>query len=141
MTMMHLVGRAVARIMAEVPGLNVGITGEPVLEFDEMAQSQKDTMLASVVAFILCALIFIYGFQETGRPVKATLCLLVGLAYTLAFATLTVGHLNTATAFLGAIIAGNGINYGILLIARYLEERRRKEVDEAIARARELRFV
>ncbi|HEY5944397.1 MAG TPA: MMPL family transporter, partial [Kofleriaceae bacterium] len=36
---------------------------------------------------------------------------------------------------LGAIIAGNGINYGILLIARYLEERRRHDVDEALALA------
>ena len=50
-------------------------------------------------------------------------------------AALTVGHLNAATAFLGAIIAGNGINYGILLIARYLEERRRHDVDDAIAAA------
>ena len=30
----------------EVPGLNVGITGEPVLEHDEMQQSQKDSTLA-----------------------------------------------------------------------------------------------
>jgi len=74
----------------EVPGLNVGITGEPVLELDEMAQSQKDTIVASIASLLLCALIFIYGYQETGRPVKATLCLLVGLAYTLAFATLRV---------------------------------------------------
>jgi hypothetical protein len=60
-------------------------------------------------------------------------------------AALTVGHLNAATAFLGAIIAGNGINYGILLIARFLEELRRPRttetpdalpaVDRALARA------
>ena len=43
-------GKAVERIrqlmaetQGEVPGLNVGLTGEPVLEHDEMAQSQKDT--------------------------------------------------------------------------------------------------
>ena len=60
-----------------------------------MAQSQKDTTVASIVSLMLCALIFIYGYQETGRPVKATLCLLVGLGYTLAFATLApIGHLN-----------------------------------------------
>ena len=53
-----------------------------------MAQSQKDTTVASIVSLVLCALIFIYGYQETGRPVKATLCLIVGLGYTLAFATL-----------------------------------------------------
>ena len=43
----------------EVPGVNVGITGEPVLDYDEMTQSQKDTTLASVVAMVLCAIIFI----------------------------------------------------------------------------------
>ena len=52
-----------------------------------------------------------------------------------ALAALTVGHLNAATAFLGAIIAGNGVNYGILLIARYLEERRQHEPTPAMARA------
>ena len=67
----------------EVPGLNVGITGEPVLEHDEMLQSQKDTMLATIVSLVLCALIFIFGYKETGRPVKATLCLVIGMAYTI----------------------------------------------------------
>ena len=70
----------VARTKAEVPGVNVGVTGEPVLEFDEMAQSQRDTALASIVSLVLVALIFIYGYNETGRPIKATICLLVGLA-------------------------------------------------------------
>ena len=37
----------VAETQTEVPGLNVGLTGEPVLELDEMAQSQKDTTVAS----------------------------------------------------------------------------------------------
>src|SRR5262245_17105700 len=56
--------------LAEVPGLNVGLTGEPVLDHDEMVQSQKDTTKATVASLIICALIFIYGYQETGRPVK-----------------------------------------------------------------------
>ena len=58
--------------------MNVGLTGEPVLDYDEMAQSQKDTTVASIVSLVLCALIFIYGYNETGRPVKATMCLMVG---------------------------------------------------------------
>jgi len=48
----------------EVPGVNVGLTGEPVLEHDEMLQSQKDTTLASIVSLVLCALIFIYGYRK-----------------------------------------------------------------------------
>ena len=33
----------VAETQIEVPGLNVGVTGEPILELDEMAQSTSDT--------------------------------------------------------------------------------------------------
>ncbi len=121
----------VAETQVEVPGLNVGLTGEPVLELDEMAQSQKDTMLASIVSLVLCALIFVYGYQETGRPVKATLCLVVGLAYTMGFATLTIGHLNILTITFVPILIGLAIDYGVHLISRYEEELRRGQSEEA----------
>ncbi len=114
----------------EVPGLNVGITGESVLELDEMTQSEKDTTLASIVALLACALIFIYGYQETGRPVKATLCLIVGLGYTMAFATLAVGHLNILTITFVPILIGLAIDYGVHLISRFEEELRRGRMDE-----------
>jgi hopanoid biosynthesis associated RND transporter like protein HpnN len=126
----------VAETRGEVPGLNVGITGEPVLEHDEMAQSQKDTTVASIVALILCALIFIYGYNETGRPVKATICLVVGLAYTLAFATATVGHLNILTITFVPILIGLAIDYGVHLVTRYEEELRLgKTAEEALTKA------
>ena len=121
----------VAETQTEVPGLNVGVTGEPVLEMDEMAQSQKDTTVAAIVALVLSALIFIYGYQETGRPVKATLCLIVGLGYTLAFATLVIGHLNILTITFLPILIGLAIDYGVHLISRYEEELRRGRNEEA----------
>jgi hypothetical protein len=55
----------------EVPGLNVGLTGEPVLDFDEMQQATRDSTLASVVSLVICSLIFIYAYRETGWPLKA----------------------------------------------------------------------
>src|SRR5258706_5336983 len=121
----------VEQVKTEVPGVNVGITGEPVLEHDEMEQSQKDTMVASVASLIICALIFIYGYQETGRPVKATLCLIIGLGYTMAFATLTVGHLNILTITFVPILIGLAIDYGVHLISRYEEELRHGKSREA----------
>ncbi|HOX58755.1 MAG TPA: MMPL family transporter [Candidatus Paceibacterota bacterium] len=120
----------VAETKLEVPGLNVGLTGEPVLEMDEMAQSQKDTMAASIVSLVLCALIFIYGYQETGRPVKATFCLVIGLGYTLAFATLVIGHLNILTITFLPILIGLAIDYGVHLISRYEEELRHGHSEE-----------
>jgi hopanoid biosynthesis associated RND transporter like protein HpnN len=126
----------VKETQAEVPGVNVGITGEPVLDYDEMVQSQKDTTLASVVAMVLCALIFIYGYHETGRPVKATICLVVGLGYTMAFTTLVVGHLNILTITFVPMLIGLAIDFGVHLITRYEEELHHGKTDqEAITKA------
>jgi hopanoid biosynthesis associated RND transporter like protein HpnN len=115
----------------EVPGVNVGITGEPVLDYDEMTQSQRDTTKASILSLVLCALIFIYGYNETGRPVKATVCLIFGLAYTLAFATLAVGHLNILTITFVPMLIGLAIDFGVHLITRYEEELRLGKTNEA----------
>jgi hypothetical protein len=114
----------VAETQQEVTGLNVGLTGEPILEYDEMAQSQKDTTLATIVSLVLVALIFIFGYHETGRPLKATVCLLVGLGYTMGFTTLVVGHLNILTIAFVPILIGLAIDFGVHLITRYEEELR-----------------
>ena len=114
----------VDEVRLEVPGVNAGLTGEPVLEVDEMNQSQQDTTVASVVSLVVCALIFIYGYQETGRPIKATICLVVGLGYTMAFTTLVIGHLNILTITFVPILIGLAIDFGVHLISRYEEELR-----------------
>jgi hopanoid biosynthesis associated RND transporter like protein HpnN len=115
----------------EVPGVNAGLTGEPVLDYDRMKQAQKDMTVASVVSLVFCALIFIYGYNETGRPLKATICLVVGLAYTLAFTTLTIGHLNILTVTFVPMLIGLAIDFGVHLITRYEEELRRGKTEEA----------
>ncbi|MGZ8899469.1 MAG: MMPL family transporter, partial [Limisphaerales bacterium] len=114
----------VDQTLAEVPGLNIGITGEAVLELDEMAQSQKDSTVASILSLVLCALIFIVSYRETGRPLKATASLVVGIGYTLGFTTLTVGHLNILTIAFLPILIGLAIDFGVHLITRYEEELR-----------------
>src|SRR5438094_1321331 len=130
-------GQAVQRLRelatetkAEVPGVNVGITGEPVLEFDEMAQSQHDTLVATIVSLVLVALIFIYGYNESGRPIKATICLIAGLAYTMAFATLVIGHLNILTITFLPMLVGLAIDFGVHLVTRYEEELRQGKTEQ-----------
>ncbi len=120
----------------EVSGVNAGLTGEPVLEHDEMAQSQNDTTVAGIVSLVLCAIIFIYGYNETGRPIKAIICLLFGLAYTFAFATVTVGHLNILTITFLPMLIGLAIDFGVHLITRYEEELRHGKTEaEALTKA------
>lgn len=108
----------------EVPGVNVGLTGESVLDFDEMVQSQKDSTLASIVSLLLCSFIFIYAYRETGRPLKAVACLVIGLGYTMGFTTLVIGHLNILTITFAPILTGLAIDFAIHFITRYEEETR-----------------
>ena len=80
---------------------------------------------SSAVVVILSLVVF-YGW---GRAVPALfLPLFAGAAYAFALASLPpfrVTALNSNTAFLGSIIVGNGVNFGIIQLARYVEERRR----------------
>jgi hopanoid biosynthesis associated RND transporter like protein HpnN len=134
----ELNGKAIERLrqlvgetQTEVTGVNVGLMGEPVLDYDQMTQAQKDMTLASILTLVLCALIFIYGYNETGRPVKAMICLVIGLAYTLAFTTLTIGHLNILTVTFVPMLIGLAIDFGVHLITRYEEELRHGKTAEA----------
>ncbi len=67
---------------------------------------------------------------------KAMICLMVGLAYTLAFATLAIGHLNVLTITFLPMLIGLAIDFGVHLISRYEEELRHgKCTEEAMAKA------
>jgi len=120
----RLFRQLVEETQREVTGVNIGITGGTILEFDEMRQSQRDTTRASILSLVLCALIFIFGYRATGRPLKATVCLLVGLGYTLGYTTLVVGHLNILTITFLPMLIGLAIDFGVHLITRYEEELR-----------------
>lgn len=117
----------IAQTLAEVPGVNVGLTGEAVLEVDEMVQSQKDSLVATILSLVVCALLFIVSYRETGRPLKATAALIIGLGYTMGFTTLVVGHLNILTITFFPILIGLAIDFGVHLITRYEEELRKGE--------------
>jgi predicted RND superfamily exporter protein len=120
----------------EVPGLNVGLTGEPVLDYDQMLQSQRDATAATLVSLLICSVIFIYAYRETGRPLKAMLCLVVGLGYSMGFTTLFVGHLNILTVTFAPILIGLAIDFGIHFITRYEEEVRNHRTSvEAVEKA------
>jgi uncharacterized protein len=62
--------------------------------------------------------------------------LIFSVVLTFGFTQLGIGYLNTMTAFLSSLVAGTGINYGIILISRYLEERKNAlPVREALIRS------
>lgn len=108
----------------EVPGNNAGVTGPPVLRIDERDQVGRDIFMASLLALVLCLMIFIFGYQETGRPLKAMAALLFGTLYAFGLAAVLVGHLNILSITFAPILIGLAIDFGVHLITRYEEDLR-----------------
>jgi predicted exporter len=109
-------------------GLRVGFTGDVAINVEELDALVADLSASSVVVVVLVVAAIVLYFQWW-RSILILLPPLV-LATVFAFAVsslppLGVTELNSNTAFLGSIIIGNGINFGIVLLARYVEERRR----------------
>lgn len=60
----------------------------------------------------------------------------VGAVFTFGVAYFFIGYLNQQTAFLASIIVGNGINFGIIQMARFMEETARgRALRQAIKRS------
>jgi uncharacterized protein len=124
-----------AEVLARHPNAQIGFTGSVITALAEHRAISKGILLSSLITGALVALVLALYFRSATLLVLLVSTIAISTALAFGAAVFTVGHLNAATAFLGAIIAGNGINYGVLMIARYLEERRRHDVDDAIAQA------
>jgi len=104
------------------PGVTVGLAGNTVLTLEEHDSVLEGMSLSIGLTLSLCALALLL-YYRSGRVVLAMLWALgVGVSATFALALLVVGHLDMMSAFLIAIVVGNGLNAGLILVARYLEE-------------------
>ncbi|MBL9090013.1 MAG: MMPL family transporter [Planctomycetaceae bacterium] len=120
-----------AKLRLKHPEVQIGLTGIPVLEFDEMATSQSSMTWASMLSLVGVALLFIAGFGGMRHALLANLVLLVGMAWTFGYVTYTVGHLNILSVSFAATLIGIGIDYGIHFVARYLKLREQNSSTEA----------
>jgi hypothetical protein len=114
--------RIMAQVQTQFPDVKINLTGEPVLDYDEMLQSQNDATKATGLTFVLICILFAAGFREVLRPLMAVVTMVIVLAACMGYATLSVGHLNMITVTFAVMILGLGIDLGIQFIARYEEE-------------------
>jgi predicted RND superfamily exporter protein len=119
------------------PGMRVGYAGDVAISVEELAALVQDLSVSSVIVMIAVIAVILLYYKWSRSIVALIAPLLVATVYAFGLASLPpfdVTALNSNTAFLGSIIVGNGINFGIVLLARYLEERRTgKTVEDALA--------
>jgi predicted RND superfamily exporter protein len=106
------------------PAVRLGMAGDVVRGLAEQHGLVAGMTVATLltVAAVLAALLFY--FRSAAAVLALSWSLTVGTLVTFAFTEISIGHLNIASAFLSSIVVGNGINFGIIFLGRYLEERR-----------------
>jgi predicted RND superfamily exporter protein len=114
-----------ATLAAAPPGVRIGTTGDISTVMIEQDAIVRGMTLATVITIVVVGLALLLYYRSGSALVVIFAALSVGTLATLGFARVAVGYLNSATAFLVSIVIGNGINFPMLVVARYLEERRR----------------
>jgi predicted RND superfamily exporter protein len=119
-----LVDLDVAGAGAGAGAIKVGYAGDLVTSTAEYDLVRRDVLAVGGlgVAAVLAVLLIFFRTPRALLALGATVG--VGCAVTFGLTEVVLGHLNVATAFLFSIVAGNGVNFGIIWLARFVEERR-----------------
>jgi predicted exporter len=108
--------------------MRIGYAGDAAISTEELSALVADLSWSSVVV-VIAVVGAIALYYRWWRSVLAVLPpLLLATVYSFGIASLPpfrVTAVNSNTAFLASIIVGNGINFGLVLLSRYVEERRR----------------
>lgn len=118
---------AVARLKPEsyAPDLKIQYTGGIQDTIEEHSALISDLGVTSVIVILFVTAAMLVFFRTVAGTFALMASLFLGVFWTFGISYFAVGYLNANSAFLGSIIIGNGINFGIILLARYLEERRK----------------
>ena len=109
--------------LREASGVKIRLTGDLVLNYENLRTLSKGMGLTTLISFLLVAVAIMIGLGS-GRLVLASLItLLMGFIWTLGFAIFFVGHLNLISVAFGVLFIGLGIDYGIQYCIRYRELR------------------
>lgn len=116
--------QAIAQLPAVVHnGAQVRLTGEAVLDNDQLRTVSGSTALATLLSLSLVLIMLVIGLRAT-RLVLATLAtLLAGLIWTAALALFTVGAFNLISVSFAVLFVGLGVDFGIQFCMRFQEAR------------------
>lgn len=124
---LHLVREVIegANIGSYDPGITWAFAGDlqsAISEYNEVNRDLTDVGL--IGTGLITAVVFLY-YLRIRTLFAMVLTIGIGVAWTFGLTEILVGKLNMATGFLFTIVAGNGINFGIIYMSRFLEARRR----------------
>jgi hopanoid biosynthesis associated RND transporter like protein HpnN len=132
-------GRAADRLRAKAIELGFGpergvqmrLTGNPILNYDEIIGLLWDIGSGGLICFVFVVLVLQRAFHSFRMVLAAIATLLVGLVWTGAFAAAFVGNLNVVSLAFAILFIGLGVDFAIHLGMHYAAARRAGEDDAA----------
>jgi predicted RND superfamily exporter protein len=109
----------IAEVAAAHPGVEIGVTGKPVLQADELATSDADMTRCAAGALAIIALIFVRTFHGWRRPLLMVVAFAIAFGWTYGAATLLVGRLNLLSIVFMLVLVGVGLDYGVHVVTRW----------------------
>jgi len=128
--------KEVERLIAEDPpsryrpDMRVKPGGPVVTGIAERKAVENDILSVAITCLVVVGVSILAYFRRLRSIFLVGVPAAIGAAVAFAVAQRAFGYLTSATAFLGPIIYGNGINYAIVLMSRYEEERSRGNIAE-----------
>lgn len=102
-------------------GLRMRITGSAAIEQEELESVEIGGKTAGYLSIALVTLLLLMGLKSVRLVAVAVATLAMGLIWTAALATATVGELNLLSVAFAVLFIGLGVDFSIHFALRYLE--------------------
>lgn len=106
-------------------GVTIRLTGNPALNYEEMAGLLWDIGLGGLLTFGFVVLVLLRALRAIKLVVASVITLLAGLVWTGAFAAAAVGSLNLISLAFAILFIGLGVDFAIHLGMAYADGLRR----------------
>jgi predicted RND superfamily exporter protein len=106
----------------EFPEFDIGVTGRPALEADQMQTTDQDSHYAETAALITVFILLTISLRSIWLALASELSLLAGIGWTFGWATLAVGRLNILSIVFLIALIGIGMDYLVQILSRYRQE-------------------
>lgn len=115
--------RLIAAQIPVVPGgeIRVRLTGSAALQEEEFQSVTAGAGTAGFLSLALVTVLLMWGLRSPRLIVASLATLIIGLAWTAAFAAIAIGHLNLISVTFAVLFIGVAVDFGIQFCFRYGE--------------------
>lgn len=127
-----------AEIASEGSEVSMAFSGRFMKFYETQESIRNDLTVGTSLALLGIVLFLIAYFRSWVYPLLIAVPLLASTVWSFGWAQIVFGSLNILTGFLGAVLMGLGIDYGIHIVSSFQESRRGHTPREALVRALEI---